>query len=428
MAIAAVVVPAAGASLPTPPSTSDPSNFDARADAFFTALPGLQTSENALAANVYLNAQGVYANTVEVANNTATVASNLAAIVSYANAPLWVSAQVYTVGLVRMSPLDGRLYRCIVLTTVGDTTDPKNDLTKWTIVSPAQAALLVSGLVQQATSGSTYAFSNVAAQSAATNLLLYSSQFDNAAWFKNSVTVTGLAIDATMSPTGDTNADKLVEVAATSIHYTSQSVTTAANQPYTFSIALKAAGRTTAALRLDKDGTGSDAVKAKFDLTTGATSAVANLGAATGASATSTYLGNGWWLCSLSGTPHATVAGTFIRAAISINDLVSYAGDGTSGVYVAQAQLETGSVYTSRIDTGAAQVTRSVGVVAPSRLVLPASPAADAYVSLFVTNAIDTNVVDGNGQTIMGEAKPFYIDSKYPPKLNFQFVNGSWRI
>jgi len=425
MAIAAVVVPAAGASLPTPPSTSDPSNFDARADAFFTALPGLQTSENALAANVYLNAQGVYANTVEVAGNTATVASNLAAIVSYANAPLWVSAQVYTVGLVRMSPLDGRLYRCIVLTTVGDTTDPKNDLTKWTIVSPAQAALLVSGLVQQATSGSTYAFSNVAAQSAATNLLLYSMQIDNAIWAKSSATVSA---DFTMSPTGDTNADKLIEVAATASHYATQAATTPANQPYTFSVALKSAGRTSATLQMDKDSDGTNYVRAKFDLTTGGTSSVVNAGAGVGASATTMYLGNGWWLCSLSGTPHNSTAGTQVRCAIGIIDFNSNVGDGTSGICISQAQLETGSVYTSRIETGAAQVTRTASVVAPSRLVLPASPAADAYVSLFVTNAIDTNVVDGNGQTIMGEAKPFYIDSKYPPKLNFQFVNGSWRI
>lgn len=424
MAIAAVAVPAAGASLPTPPSTSDPSNFDVRADQFFTALPGLQTSENALAANVYLNAQGVYSNTVEVASNTATVAANLAAIVSYANAPLWVSAQVYTVGLVRMSPSDGRLYRCIVLTTVGDTTDPKNDLTKWTIVSPAQAALLVSGLVQQATSGSTYAFSNVATQSAATNLLLYSMQIDNAAWGKTSATVSA---DFTMSPTGDTNADKLIEVAATAAHFTTQTVTTASNQPYNFSVALKAAGRTSATLQID-DGAGTNLVRAKFDLTTGAVTGQTSGGNGSGATGTSVYLGNGWWLCSLTGTPSSANSAS-VKVGIAIIDFsASNIGDGTSGICISQAQLETGSVYTSRIETGAAQVTRAAAVVAPSRLVLPASPAADAYVSLFVTNAIDTNVVDGNGQTIMGEAKPFYIDSKYPPKLNFQFVNGSWRI
>jgi hypothetical protein len=38
--------------LPTPPSTSDPTNFDARADAFLAALPTFQAEANAQAANL----------------------------------------------------------------------------------------------------------------------------------------------------------------------------------------------------------------------------------------------------------------------------------------------------------------------------------------------------------------------------------------
>ncbi len=422
MAIAAVAVPAAGASLPTPPSTSDPSNFDVRADSFFTALPGLQTSENALAANVYLNAQGVYSNTVEVASNTSSVAANTALAASYAGATVW-TVGTYTVDTIKYSPIDRRLYRCIVATTGADTTDPKNDTTKWAVVSPAQAALLISGLVQQAIAGSTYAFSNVAAQSAAANLLLYSSQFDNAAWSKSSSTVT---VDTTMSPTGDINADKLVEVAATAAHMAIQSATAASNQPYTFSIALKSAGRTFSTLQMD-DGVGSNVVRAKFNLTTGAITNQAVVGTASGISTTSTYLGDGWWLCSLSGTPSSANSGN-VRLIIAIVDHAPTVGDGVSGIYVAQAQLETGSVYTSHIATGAAQVTRSAGVIAPSRLVLPASPATDAFVRVFVANGIDTNIIDPNGQTFMGQNGPVKIDNNLPQSVGMQFVNGSWRL
>ena len=51
-----LVTPPAISPLPTPPSSSDPANFDTRADAFLGALPGLQTEANALAQNLHANA------------------------------------------------------------------------------------------------------------------------------------------------------------------------------------------------------------------------------------------------------------------------------------------------------------------------------------------------------------------------------------
>lgn len=48
--------PPAVTPLPTPPSTSDPANFDTRADAFLGALPTFQTETDAVAENVYDNA------------------------------------------------------------------------------------------------------------------------------------------------------------------------------------------------------------------------------------------------------------------------------------------------------------------------------------------------------------------------------------
>lgn len=56
MAIVAPVAPSAVTPLPTPPSTSDPVNFDTRADAFLGGLPTNQTQMNALGTNVYDNA------------------------------------------------------------------------------------------------------------------------------------------------------------------------------------------------------------------------------------------------------------------------------------------------------------------------------------------------------------------------------------
>ncbi len=54
--------------LPTPPSTSDPGNFDVRADAFLGALANFQTQTNALATNVFNNA-------TDAANSATTAVS-----------------------------------------------------------------------------------------------------------------------------------------------------------------------------------------------------------------------------------------------------------------------------------------------------------------------------------------------------------------
>lgn len=56
MAIVAPVAPSAVTPLQTPPSTSDPINFDSMADSFLGGLPTNQTQMNALGTNVYDNA------------------------------------------------------------------------------------------------------------------------------------------------------------------------------------------------------------------------------------------------------------------------------------------------------------------------------------------------------------------------------------
>lgn len=423
MATSAITPPSAGSTLPTPPSTSDPANFDARADAFFSALPGLQTSENLLKDNVYANAVVAYQNALQTATDSAAAQTAATTAQTYAGATAWVSGTTYTIGDVRWSPGNGRVYRRI--TNGAGTTDPYNDPTNWSLVpTSVPITRITSALVTQASSGMFYEFANSTTQGAATNLLLYSLQQDNAAWTKTSATVSA---DFTMSPSGDVNADKLIEVAATAAHYSSQPVTIAANQAFTFSIYAKAAGRSAVSLRIDKDSAGTDYINAKFDLTTGATSGVTNNGTASGATATSTYVGNGWWLCALSGTP-ASAAGTAVRCYIGIIDFSgSNVGDGTSGISVSHAQLETGTTASSRINTSGTSATRASGVVYPQRLVLPASPVNDMIVQAMVANGVDTNIVDPNGATIMGTNGPIQLDNPYA-SVTFQYSSSTWRM
>lgn len=414
--------PADGTPLPTPPTTADPTTFDTRGDAYFLAEVAFQAAMNALKANVYTNATASYQNALSTATDAANTAINAALAATYAGSAPWVSGTTYAQYVVVSSPANGRLYRKLT-TTAGGAVDPSANTTDWAPVSMAVPAQLDANLVQQAVSGGSYALTLTTAQPAATNLALYSSQADQATWVKASMTVSA---DFTLSPGGNVDADKLIEAAATATHNISQVVTAAANVSYTLSIEVKAAGRSTIALSLDRDSGMADYIKAKFDLTGAGASSIASGGTGSGAAATCTHLGNGFYLCTLTGTPSTTV-GTTVRPMLHLSDFnSSYLGDGASGVIVAEAQLETGTSATSRIATGAATAARAASVVAPQRVIAPASPAADAWFSVPVQNGIATNVVDFNGSTFYGQSGVLTLDNAYQT-YSFQYVNSTWR-
>lgn len=101
--------------LPTPPSTSDPSTFAVKADAFIAALPQFVTEANAQAVAVNDDA----------ANALAAKEAALAAV----NATIWSSGTTYAIGDVRWSPTSFKSYRR--KTNGGGTTDPVSDPTNW---------------------------------------------------------------------------------------------------------------------------------------------------------------------------------------------------------------------------------------------------------------------------------------------------------
>ena len=60
--------------------------------------------------------------------------------------------------------------------------------------------------------------------------------------------------------------------------------------------------------------------------------------------------GNGWYRCIIHTTFTATATASHFTIKITTGDnIISYTGDGTSGIYICHAQLETGSVATSPI-------------------------------------------------------------------------------
>jgi hypothetical protein len=178
-----------------------------------------------------------------------------------------------------------------------------------------------------------------------TNLALYSEQFDNAAWTKSGATVTA---NATTSPDGYANADKLVEDTSTGGHQIQQILTVSAATVYTISVFVKYAGREW--IRFT-DAQSSNRIH--FNTLTG----VFGTSAGTVIDYNSTTLGDGWYKLSLTTTSVGTAYTPRITLAEADND-VAYTGDGTSGVYIYGAQLEAGAYATSYIPTLGAAVTR----------------------------------------------------------------------
>ena len=173
-----------------------------------------------------------------------------------------------------------------------------------------------------------------------TNVILYSEQFDDASWTKN-VSVTANAI---ISPDGTQNADKILESASNVQQWAYQSPSMTGAQ--TATIYAKKGERNYIAMAT----AGLD--PSYFNLDTGVV-----VSTASGATASITSVGNGWYRCSVSSA--SIVGGTFYIVWISYDGVNrSYAGDTSKGIYVWGAQNEASSYPTSYIPTTSSSATR----------------------------------------------------------------------
>jgi len=188
---------------------------------------------------------------------------------------------------------------------------------------------------------------------AATNLLLQSQTLETT-WTAGNVT---LNVNATPAPDGTTTAEKVVVDATLNFHQIDQVPTLADNTTYTISVFAKKAELNWVSFACSNKA--STTYIAWFNLDTGVVGTVS-----AGATARIIPFGNGYFRCEMS-YPSQTGAGT-TRQRIRVNSAdneFNWLGDGTSGIFLWGAQLETGSVATSYIPTVAATATRNADVI-----------------------------------------------------------------
>lgn len=174
-----------------------------------------------------------------------------------------------------------------------------------------------------------------------TNICLQSQTFNSATWGKTGLSVSA---DAIADPTGSLTADKLVESVGGTFHLTFQNITIVANTIYTVSCYFKAGERTAVSVDFTDAATGNNGLFARADLIAGTISSSGAFGSGTAlTSATISPAGNGFYRVALTGQLASGVTGSQIKFALLSGGTNNYSGDGVSGAYAWQAQLEVGT-------------------------------------------------------------------------------------
>jgi hypothetical protein len=252
------------------------------------------------------------------------------------------------------------------------------------------------------------------------NLITFSEDFRSYSLAQSSITPS-----AAIAPDGTPSASKLVEAAGASSHYMDLNARSyTASTAYTYSIYVKAAERNSVMIFFYGDNAVFANKSVHVNLTTGTI-------AYTGAGITSSIqnVGNGWYRIIATGTAAASATGyigLYLSTAPGSSDgTVSYTGDGSSGVYVWGAQLETGGTATNYTPTPANYST------APSLLLNFANAAvvdsAGANNLVTVSNATITSAAKYGSGALTFNGTSDYLNGRYiPPIGTGDFTVETW--
>jgi hypothetical protein len=180
-----------------------------------------------------------------------------------------------------------------------------------------------------------------------TNNIEYSKDFENLYWTKTGSSITA---NNTTSPDGTTNADKLSEDSANNFHSVHKSTQAINGRQY--SVFAKANGRDW--ILLTSHSSSAPAARGQFFNVSNGT--VGTGGDATTNAKIEDY-GNGWYRCTISEGSNFSSIYT-VMLAQSDGGSVIYTGDGSSGVYIWQADNQE-DYMTSPIPTAGSTVTRT---------------------------------------------------------------------
>jgi phage gp46-like protein len=236
-----------------------------------------------------------------------------------------------------------------------------------------------------------------------TNLLQQSSNF--ASWGNFGGAPTG----SMTGPDGVSTVDVFVESADNTNHFTDRAdAVITSGSTNTLSVLAAQAGRRYLQLGLD-DGAGLNGIYATFDLQAGVVTQALTLGAGVVVDTNIAKLpAAGWYQLSISGSCAEVTA---VRTFFLLSELPSagvapgYMGDGVSGVAMFDAQLEPGSVATSRIPTTTAPVTVTDYVLgATGEVTLASAPAA-------ATPSTPAAILDWTGSYLSQQVSGGYLET-----------------
>jgi len=204
----------------------------------------------------------------------------------------------------------------------------------------------------------THAAKGILIEESRANLWQDSEAFNNPFWIASQVTVSP---NVTISPAGTMTAEKITEASGGTFHYVGLAPNYSANTTRTVSVYAKAAERQW--LRVYADDGSVNSAYANFNLGTGTYDFVGGNNSYT-SSAMILNVGNGWYRCILTySIATSTTRVQFIMRTTGGTGPSSYAGDGSSGLYLWGAQIEQGAFATSYIPTTTATVTRAADVM-----------------------------------------------------------------
>ena len=187
------------------------------------------------------------------------------------------------------------------------------------------------------------------------NLLTRTEEFGTSPWIK--VGAQSVTSDAAVAPNGTTTAEKLIPSSASDLQAIYQGQTFSA-VTYTASVYAKAAEYSWLFVRVDGVSNG----YVFFNLSSGTIGTQE-----TGRTGSISSQGNGWYRCTVTWTSTGGTGNVLIGAS-NANATPVFAGNGTSGILVWGAQLETGSTATAYQRVGSAFDVTEAGVASLSYL------------------------------------------------------------